>query len=61
MAQNKSEQPPRVTQRLTQALKYLTMARTSRELDYGAVPYVLAAETLIAIALERQKGERTKR
>lgn len=46
----------RVTARLTSALKYLTMARTSRELDYGAVPYVLAAEHLILLALEKQRG-----
>lgn len=49
-----SEQPPRVTQRLTSALKYLSLARTSRELDYGAVPFVLAAEVLIQLALDKQ-------
>lgn len=51
----KTEQPSRVTQRLTQALKYLSLARTSRELDYGATPYVLAAEQLIQLALDKQR------
>lgn len=47
--------PPRVVPRLTQALKYLSLARTSRELDYGATPYVLAAEQLIQLALDKQR------
>lgn len=41
------------TTRLQRALKYLQMARTSRELPYNAIPYVVAAEHLIAKALEQ--------
>ena len=42
-----------VTSRLTKALKYLSLARTSRELSYDSVPYVMAAEHLIKTALEK--------
>lgn len=40
--------------RLTKALKYLELARISRELPYGSIPYVVAAEHLIKQALEQQ-------
>jgi hypothetical protein len=40
--------------RLQRALKQLELARTSRELDYAAVPFVVAAEHLIKQALDRQ-------
>ena len=40
--------------RLERALKQLELARVSRELDYGAVPYVVSAEELIRMAILRQ-------
>lgn len=39
-----------VQSRLAKALKYLQMARTSRELSYDSIPYVVAAEHLIQLA-----------
>lgn len=39
-----------VQARLTKALKYLSMARTSRELSYDSIPYVMAAEHLLELA-----------
>lgn len=41
--------------RLAKALKYLQMARTSRELSYDSIPYVVAAEHLIGEAMEKNK------
>ena len=41
--------------RLHKALKYLELARTSRALNYDAGPPVLASETLIKIAIEKQE------
>lgn len=41
--------------RLSKALKYLQMARTSRELSYDSIPYVVAAEHLILQAQEQNK------
>lgn len=42
-------------ERLQKALKYLEMARTSRALSYEAGPPVIASETLIKIAIEKQE------
>lgn len=39
-----------VQSRLTKALKYLQLVRTSRELSYDSVPFVMAAEHLISEA-----------
>lgn len=47
-------------ERLRKALKYLEMARTSRALSYEAGPPVLASETLIKIAIEKQSELQTK-
>jgi len=44
------------TARLQRALKQLELARTSRELNYSAVPFVVAAEQLVKQALEKQEG-----
>lgn len=44
-----------VSTRLAKALKYLSLARTSRELSYDSVPYVMAAEHLIKTALEKNQ------
>lgn len=46
-----------VSTRLTKALKYLELARTSRELAFGAVPYTRAAEFLIKAALDEQEKQ----
>lgn len=48
---NKPDKSPRT--RLERALKYLELARTSRELPYDSIPYVVAAEHLINRALGR--------
>lgn len=40
--------------RLEQAKRYLEMARQSREVAYGAVPYMLSAELLLNKAIEEQ-------
>lgn len=44
-----------VNTRLAKALKYLQMVRTSRELSYDSIPFVMAAEALITAALEKNK------
>lgn len=46
-----------VSTRLAKALKYLEMARTSRELAFSAVPYTRAAEMLIQTALDEQRKQ----
>lgn len=43
--------------RLARAAKQLELARTSRELDYSAIPFVIAAEHMIKTALEKQQHE----
>lgn len=40
--------------RLERALHQLELAKTSRELDYGATPFVIAAIYMIQAALEKQ-------
>lgn len=44
-----------VQSRLAKALKYLQLARVSRELSYDSIPYVVAAEHLIREAQEKNK------
>jgi hypothetical protein len=44
-----------VSTRLAKALKYLEMARTSRELSYDSIPFVIAAEHMIQQAIERSE------
>lgn len=46
-----------VATRLQKSLDYLSLARTSRSLDYAAIPYVVAAEYLIQLAIEKQAGK----
>jgi hypothetical protein len=41
-------------QRLHKALKYLELARTSRAMKYQAIPFVLAAEELIKLAIQEE-------
>lgn len=43
--------------RLHKALHYLELARLSRALDFSAGPPVLASETLIKIAIEKQQEQ----
>jgi hypothetical protein len=48
-----------VSTRLVKALKYLELARTSRELSYDSIPFVLAAEHMVKQAIglnERNKS-----
>lgn len=47
-----------VTTRLKKALDYLRLARTSRELSFSSVPFVVAAEHMIEVALERQEPDK---
>lgn len=42
-----------VSTRLAKALKYLELARTSRELAYDSIPFVVAAEYMIQEAQGR--------
>lgn len=42
-----------VATRLAKALKYLELARTSRELAYDSIPFVVAAEYMIQEAVDR--------
>lgn len=49
-----------VATRLAKALKYLEMARTSRELAYDSIPFVVAAEYMIKEAQEKNKPSSTK-
>lgn len=53
MAADKSVQA-----RLAKALKYLELARTSRELAYDSIPFVVAAEYMIQEAQERNGGSK---
>lgn len=46
-----------VATRLAKALKYLELARTSRELAYDSIPFVVAAEHMIREAQERNSGK----
>lgn len=46
-----------VQTRLSKALKYLEMARTSRELSYDSIPYVRAAEYLIEAAVKQNESK----
>lgn len=47
-----------VATRLAKALKYLELARTSRELAYDSIPFVVAAEYMIQEAQERNGGSK---
>lgn len=46
-----------VTTRLSAILRLLQLARTSREANFTAVAYIIAAEVLIQQALEKQHNE----
>lgn len=44
--------PKLPTSRLMKSLKYIDMCLSSRELSYESIPYVIAAEHLLKLALE---------
>lgn len=49
-----------VSTRLAKALKYLELARTSRELTYDSIPFVVAAEYMIQEAQSRNSSDKVQ-
>jgi hypothetical protein len=59
MINNKPSTDKSVSTRLTKALKYLELARTSRELSYDSIPFVVAAGHMIEEAINRNNSAKT--
>lgn len=61
MLPSKPKPDTSVQSRLAKALKYLQLVRTSRELSYDSVPFVMAAEHLIEVAKNQNSPKNLER